>query len=161
MLALAAMMENHGQLYATDTDKRRLAPIHERLAPLRRAQRAGAYPALGGRCARRPRRRADLVLIDALHRHRHLAAQSRRQVAGTSRAPQAAQKEQAAVLDRAAALVQPASLDVTCSLLAEENDQVNFARQDFAPAPPASAASARRARYLFRRASCSRRRDCR
>jgi len=30
-LALAAMMENHGQIYATDTDKRRLAPIHERL----------------------------------------------------------------------------------------------------------------------------------
>src|SRR5205085_8744799 len=30
-LALAAMMDNHGQLYATDTDKRRLAPIHARL----------------------------------------------------------------------------------------------------------------------------------
>ena len=30
-LALAAMMEDQGQLYATDTDKRRLAPIHERL----------------------------------------------------------------------------------------------------------------------------------
>ena len=30
-LALAAAMENHGQIYATDTDKRRLAPIHERL----------------------------------------------------------------------------------------------------------------------------------
>src|SRR5262249_53044208 len=30
-LALAAAMENHGQLYATDSDKRRLAPIHARL----------------------------------------------------------------------------------------------------------------------------------
>ena len=30
-LALAAAMENHGQIHATDTDKRRLAPIHERL----------------------------------------------------------------------------------------------------------------------------------
>src|SRR5205085_1210185 len=30
-LALAAAMENHGQIYATDTDKRRLAPIYERL----------------------------------------------------------------------------------------------------------------------------------
>ena len=30
-LALAALMENKGQLYATDDDKRRLAPIHERL----------------------------------------------------------------------------------------------------------------------------------
>ncbi len=35
-LALAAAMENHGQIYATDTDKRRLAAIHERIA------RAGA-----------------------------------------------------------------------------------------------------------------------
>jgi 16S rRNA (cytosine967-C5)-methyltransferase len=35
-LALAAMMENRGQIYATDTDKRRLAPIHARL------ERAGA-----------------------------------------------------------------------------------------------------------------------
>ena len=30
-LALAAAMENKGQIYATDNDKRRLAPIHERL----------------------------------------------------------------------------------------------------------------------------------
>ena len=30
------MMENRGQIYATDIDKRRLAPIHERIA------RAGA-----------------------------------------------------------------------------------------------------------------------
>ncbi len=30
-LALAAMMQNKGQLYATDDDKRRLAPIHDRL----------------------------------------------------------------------------------------------------------------------------------
>src|SRR5439155_647264 len=31
-LALAAAMENRGQIYATDLDKRRLAPIHARLA---------------------------------------------------------------------------------------------------------------------------------
>src|SRR5260370_687129 len=30
-LALAALMENRGQIYATDLDKRRLAPIHKRL----------------------------------------------------------------------------------------------------------------------------------
>src|SRR5262249_12506878 len=35
-LALAAAMENRGQIYATDLDKRRLAPIHARL------ERAGA-----------------------------------------------------------------------------------------------------------------------
>ena len=72
-----------GQIYATDTDKRRLAPIHERL------ERAGARnvqvrtPKRRGRTARRSRRprrpRADRC---ALHRHRRLAAQSRRQMAG-------------------------------------------------------------------------------
>ncbi|HEV2727694.1 MAG TPA: hypothetical protein VGV34_05325, partial [Solirubrobacterales bacterium] len=31
-LALAAMMQNHGQIYATDGDPRRLPPIHDRLA---------------------------------------------------------------------------------------------------------------------------------
>src|SRR3974390_2080261 len=30
-LALAAMMHNKGQIFATDDDKRRLAPIHDRL----------------------------------------------------------------------------------------------------------------------------------
>src|SRR5207244_7551116 len=36
-LALAASMDNQGQIFATDTDKRRLAPIHERL------ERAGTH----------------------------------------------------------------------------------------------------------------------
>ena len=35
-LALAAQMDNHGQIFATDSDKRRLAPIFDRLT------RAGA-----------------------------------------------------------------------------------------------------------------------
>ena len=84
-LALAATMENHGQIYATDSDKRRLAPIHDRLA------RSGARnvqvrtPKSDGQRARRSRRprrpRADRC---ALHRHRHLAAQSRRQMAHPS-----------------------------------------------------------------------------
>src|SRR5262249_48304842 len=64
-LALAAALENHGQIYATDSDKRRLAPIHARL------ERAGARNVQ----VRTPRGntdvlsdlvgRADLVLIDA------------------------------------------------------------------------------------------------
>ena len=65
-LALAAAMENRGQIYATDSDKRRLAPIHARL------ERAGARnvqvrtPKADRRRARRSRRpHADLVLIDA------------------------------------------------------------------------------------------------
>ncbi len=64
-LALAAAMENRGQIYATDIDKRQLAPIHERIA------RAGARNIQ----VRTPRGeadvladlagRADLVVIDA------------------------------------------------------------------------------------------------
>ena len=64
-LALAAAMDNKGQLYATDDDKRRLAPIHDRLA------RAGARNVQ----VRTPKSigseitdlvgRLDLVLIDA------------------------------------------------------------------------------------------------
>ena len=82
-LALAAAMDNHGQIYATDTDKRRLAPIHARLERAGRAQRAGAHARIAcehrARRSRRPRRpRPDRR---AVHRQRHLAAQSRRQVA--------------------------------------------------------------------------------
>src|SRR5262249_49814496 len=64
-LALAAMMDNRGQIFSTDLDKRRLAPIHERL------ERAGVRNVQ----VRTPRaqenvladlqQRADLVLIDA------------------------------------------------------------------------------------------------
>ena len=81
-LALAAMMENKGQIYATDDDKRRLAPIHERLT------RSGARnvqvrtpKSVGGEIddlAGRLRPGADRR---ALHRHRLLAAQSGRQMA--------------------------------------------------------------------------------
>jgi 16S rRNA (cytosine967-C5)-methyltransferase len=159
-LALAAMMENHGQLYATDTDKRRLAPIHERLArsgarnvQVRTPRSAGDELAdLAGR--------ADLVLIDApctgigTWRRNPDAKWRVRPGALALR-----QKEQAAALDRAAALARPGGriAYVTCSLLAEENgEQVRafLARQaDFAVVPPAEAANALGERaYLFRRA---------
>ena len=64
-LALAAALENKGQLYATDDDKRRLAPIHERLA------RSGARnvqvrtPKSVGTEIDDLKGRMDLVLIDA------------------------------------------------------------------------------------------------
>ena len=89
-LALAAAMENHGQIYATDTDKRRLAPIHERL------ERSGARNVQ----VRTPRGDDDM-LADlngqrrpradrrAVHRHRRVAAQSGRQMA---RAPRRARR---------------------------------------------------------------------
>ena len=64
-LALAAAMENHGQIYATDSDARRLAPIFARLARsgARNVQvrapkgQADVLADIEGRC--------DLVVIDA------------------------------------------------------------------------------------------------
>jgi 16S rRNA (cytosine967-C5)-methyltransferase len=123
-LALAALAENHGQVYATDTDKRRLAPIHARL------ERAGVRNVQ----VRTPRgdsdvladmkARADLVLIDApctgtgVWRRNPDAKWRIRPGALAVR-----QKEQNEVLDRAVALVKPGGrvVYVTCSVLAEEN----------------------------------------
>jgi 16S rRNA (cytosine967-C5)-methyltransferase len=159
-LALAAAMENHGQLYATDTDKRRLAPIHERLA------RSGARnvqvrtPKSVGNELADLAGRGDLVLIDAPCTG--IGTWRRNPDAKWRMRPGALElrlKEQAAVLDRAAQLVKPGGriAYVTCSVLAEENgDQVRafLARQGgFAVVPPAEAANALGERaYLFRRA---------
>jgi 16S rRNA (cytosine967-C5)-methyltransferase len=159
-LALAAMMENRGQLYATDTDKRRLAPIHERLA------RSGARnvqvrtPKSVGNELADLAGRADLVLIDApctgigTWRRNPDAKWRVRPGALAQR-----QKEQGAVLDRAAALVKAGGriAYVTCSLLAEENgDQVRAflaGRDDFAVVPPGQVANGLGERaYLFGRA---------
>jgi 16S rRNA (cytosine967-C5)-methyltransferase len=159
-LALAAMMENHGQIFATDADKRRLAPIHARLerAGVRNVQvrtpRPGtdALADLAGR--------ADLVLIDApctgtgVWRRNPDAKWRIRPGAVAERI-----KEQIAVLDRAEKLVKPGGriLYATCSVLEDENGtQVRafLARHEgFAVVPPAevSAALGERA-FLFRRA---------
>jgi 16S rRNA (cytosine967-C5)-methyltransferase len=159
-LALAAALQNHGQLYATDSDKRRLAPIHDRLA------RSGARnvqvrtPKSVGNELADLDGRADLVLIDApctgigTWRRNPDAKWRVRPGALAVRL-----KEQAEVLDRAVRLVKPGGriAYVTCSLLAEENgDQVRafLARhEDFAIVPPAEAANALGERaFLFRRA---------
>jgi len=159
-LALAAAMDNRGQIYATDIDKRQLAPIHERIT------RAGARNIQ----VRTPRGetdvvadlagRADLVLIDA-------------PCTGTGtwrRAPDAKWRvrpgalnervrQQAALLDRAIGLVKAGGRIgyITCSVLAEENgDQVRaFIRRnpDFSVEKPAETAQALGERgYLFARA---------
>jgi 16S rRNA (cytosine967-C5)-methyltransferase len=127
-LALAAMMENRGQLYASDLDPRRLAPIHARLA------RAGARnvqvrtPRPGIDALADQTGRADLVLIDApctgtgAWRRNPDAKWRVRPGALAER-----MKEQAALLDRAVPLLKPSGriAYVTCSVLAEENgDQV-------------------------------------
>jgi 16S rRNA (cytosine967-C5)-methyltransferase len=154
-------MENRGQIYATDSDKRRLAPIHERL------ERAGVHNVQ----VRTPRaqenlladleRRADVVLIDApctgigTWRRNPDAKWRVRPGALALRV-----EEQAELLDRAAALVKPGGriAYVTCSLLAEENgDQVRAflaRRSDFAIVPPAEVTSALAERaHVFRHAA--------
>jgi 16S rRNA (cytosine967-C5)-methyltransferase len=142
-LALAAVMENRGQIYATDIDKRQLAPIHERLA------RAGARNIQ----VRTPRGdadvladlagRVDLVLIDApctgtgAWRRNPDAKWRVRPGALAERV-----KQQDALLDGAAVLVKPGGriAYVTCSVLQEENgDRVRaflWRHRNFVVAPP-------------------------
>jgi 16S rRNA (cytosine967-C5)-methyltransferase len=159
-LALAAMMQNHGQIYATDMDKRRLAPIHDRLA------RSGARnvqvrtPKSVGNELADLAGRADLVLIDAPCTG--IGTWRRNPDAKWRIRPGALEvrlREQVEVLDRAAPLVKPGGriAYVTCSLLAQENgDQMRafLARTpDFTLVPPAEVAGALGERaYLFRRA---------
>jgi 16S rRNA (cytosine967-C5)-methyltransferase len=160
-LALAAAMEGRGQLYATDSDKRRLAPIHERI------ERAGAHnvqvrtPRSVGNEVADLHGRADLVLIDAPCTG--TGAWRRNPDAKWRVRPGALemrQKEQAAALDEAVPLVKSGGrvAYVTCSVLSEENgDQIRafLARHgDFALMPPPQAANALGERaFLFKRAA--------
>jgi 16S rRNA (cytosine967-C5)-methyltransferase len=123
-LALAALMKNHGQIYATDLDKRRLAPIHARL------ERSGARnvqvmtPKSHGDVLADLEGRMDLVLIDAPCTG--VGAWRRNPDAKWRMRPGALEvreKEQVQVLDRAAALVKPGGriAYVTCSVLEAEN----------------------------------------
>jgi 16S rRNA (cytosine967-C5)-methyltransferase len=160
-LALAAVMENQGQIYATDTDKRRLAPIHDRL------DRSGARdvqlrpPKSVGNELEDLTGRMDLVLIDApctgtgSWRRNPDAKWRMRPGALEQRV-----KEQAEILDRAVALLKPNGriAYVTCSVLDEENGgqiRAFLARHPgFKQVPPAevmSAALGERA-FMFRQA---------
>jgi len=162
-LALAAAMENRGQIYATDIDKRRLAPIHERIAragarntqvrtPLTARGGADVVADLAGR--------ADLVMIDApctgtgAWRRNPDAKWRVRPGALAERI-----KQQDDVLERAGTLVKPGGriAYVTCSVLAEENgDRVRafLARHpEFSVEKPADVVNVLGERaYLFRRA---------
>ena len=123
-LAMAAAMQNRGQIFAHDRDRQRLKPIHERLqrAGVRNAQVIPAdepsrLTGLAGRL--------DRVLIDApcsgsgAWRRKPDAKWrlSERQLALRI-------DEQRGLLDQAADLVKPGGrlVYVTCSLLPEEND---------------------------------------
>jgi 16S rRNA (cytosine967-C5)-methyltransferase len=144
-LALAALMQNTGQLYAYDADRHQLKPIFERIkrAGVRNVQviRAGedaALEALGPRF--------DVVLADApctgtgTWRRRPDAKWKLKPEALAAR-----QSEQRSVLARAASLVKPGGqlVYVTCSILPEENTGQVAAflkeRDDFQPVPIAEA----------------------
>jgi 16S rRNA (cytosine967-C5)-methyltransferase len=148
-LALAALMNNQGRLFATDLDSRRLAPLHERLA------RSGAANVE----IRIPRSRghepladvegqADLVLVDApctgsgTWRRNPDAKWRVRPGALAERI-----KDQAEVLARAGRLVKPGGriAYVTCSVLPDENDAAVSAflarHGGFAPVPLAQVLS--------------------
>jgi 16S rRNA (cytosine967-C5)-methyltransferase len=124
-LALAAMMQNKGQIYATDIDGRRLMPIYERLtrANVRNVQvrapkgRQSAIEDLAGRC--------DLVFVDApctgtgTWRRNPDAKWRLRPGALTERI-----KAQDEILETAWRALKPGGrlLYATCSVLREENE---------------------------------------
>ena len=160
-LALAAAMENHGQIYATDTDKRRLAPIHERL------ERAGTHdvqvitPRGDKDMLANISGKADLVLIDApctgtgAWRRNPDAKWRVRPGALAERL-----KDQTEALAHAARLVKGGGrvAYVTCSVLDDENGaQVRTfltRHPGFSIVPPADVTNALGERaFLFRRAA--------
>ena len=169
------MMANHGQIYATDADGRRLAPIFERLARSGarnvqvRAPRGAkdVLSDLAGRC--------DLVLIDAPCSGS--GAWRRSPDAKWRMRPGALEqriKDQAEALEDAARFVKPGGrlVYVTCSVLKAENeDRVAAflgAHADFLPLEAAhwaracglrrSPAMPRRWAREFASAPCARRR---
>ena len=148
-LALAAMMGGKGRLIATDSDKRQLAPIHERLS------RSGIHncdvrtPKGEGDALSDIRGSADLVMIDAPCTG--TGAWRRNPDAKWRMRPGALElrlKNQIEVLDRAAHLVKPGGriAYVTCSVLSSENSgqirQFLARRPDFAVVPPSEVVSA-------------------
>jgi 16S rRNA (cytosine967-C5)-methyltransferase len=146
-LALAAMMAGQGRIVATDLDKRRLAPIHDRLARAGVANVDVRTPRQAGDVLSDMEGEADLVVIDSpctgtgTWRRNPDAKWRMRPGALEQRL-----KEQVEVLDRAAGLVRPGGrlAYITCSVLAEENaDQMAafVERQpEFAVTPPAALA---------------------
>jgi 16S rRNA (cytosine967-C5)-methyltransferase len=162
-LALAAAMDNRGQIYATDLDKRRLAPIHARLdrAGARNVQVRTPTGRGGSDVLADLAGRADLIMIDApctgtgAWRRNPDAKWRIRPGALTERL-----KEQQSVLERAATLAKPGGriAYVTCSVLPEENDDQVGAfvtrHPDFSVEKPAETPKVLGERaYLFARAA--------
>ena len=121
-LAIAAAMDNRGQIHAHDVDRHRLAPIHERLsrAGVRNVQ---VWSPRGDHAKQEGT--MDLVLVDApcsgsgTWRRRPDAKWRLRETSLEVR-----HREQDDSLDAAARFVRPGGtlVYVTCSVLASEND---------------------------------------
>ena len=160
-LALAGEMNNKGQIFATDSDQRRLAPIHDRLtrAGVRNVQvrtpRAGVMPLddLAGKM--------DLVLVDAPCTgtgtwRRHPDAKWRMR----PNSLELRTGEQRDVLEHATRYVKPGGrlVYITCSLLDEENGAqvAAFLEQhaNFALVDPAANAEARSLAVLAPHKDC-------
>jgi 16S rRNA (cytosine967-C5)-methyltransferase len=159
-LALAAIMENRGQIYATDSDKRRLVAIHDRLERAHARNVQVRTPKSVGDVLADLAGRADLVVIDApctgtgTWRRSPDAKWRIRPGALAERV-----KQQEAVLERAVALVKPGGriAYITCSVLKEENDDQarGFAGRhpDFSVEKPVNVINSLGERaYLFARA---------
>jgi len=122
-LALAAAMNNTGQIHATDSDRQRLAPIHDRLkrAGVRNVQIHDPREDIASLHGK-----MDLVLVDApctgsgTWRRR---PDAKWRLSETALAKRIAEQDQ--VLDRAAPFVKPGGrlAYITCSLFAAENQE--------------------------------------
>ncbi len=125
-LAMAALMNNKGQIFASDSDARRLAPIYERLTRADARNVQVRTPRQGGPTVLDLAGKLDMVLIDApctgtgTWRRNPDAKWRMRPGALEQR-----MKEQVTVLDNAALAVKPGGrlVYITCSVLPEENDQ--------------------------------------
>jgi 16S rRNA (cytosine967-C5)-methyltransferase len=124
-LALAAAMGNHGQIYATDREARRLAPLHQRLEKAATRNVQIRTPRRGSDVLADLEARCDLVLVDApctgtgTWRRNPDAKWRVRPGALDQR-----MKEQDEILDIAQRFVKRNGrlIYVTCSLLREENE---------------------------------------
>jgi 16S rRNA (cytosine967-C5)-methyltransferase len=157
-LCLAAMMDNKGQLYATDKDGRRLSPIFERLerAGVRNVQvrapkgKQDILADLAGRC--------DLVVVDAPCTG--AGAWRRNPDAKWRVRPGALElriRDQDEALNEAARFVKPGGriAYVTCSVLKAENeDRVNAFLNSHADYLPIDMAHAARKAGLPELADC-------
>jgi len=129
-LALAAAMDNQGQIHAWDNDKQRLAPIFERLkrAGTRNVQVHGADADLSGLEARFDRVVVDAPCTGSGTWRRHPDAKWKL-------TPQALEKrcaQQTEILDIAAQYVKPGGFlcYITCSVFMAENEEQIYAFGD-------------------------------